>query len=206
MECCSMASVVLCYTPSQSGDPVDPDTMWSVVELNTLKFLQPGKQPRGKIVPSTRWDFPKTAFLAYSPRSPDYSRLIHIVFSFMFPDTLNVLCYKLLWKNHGNLLKHSSKLDFFLNPLPFPNRPFCAALIRWSTFMWVLWREGKKKQHPLPSAFPPIWLPWLWQTQLPHNGKQFHASAFILHWLQMGAGHHVLCWNCMKYTFHLAPC
>lgn len=31
----------------------------------------------------------------------------------MLTDTVNVLCNKLLWQNHGNVLQHSSKVDFF---------------------------------------------------------------------------------------------
>lgn len=52
--------------------------------------------------------------------------------------------------------------------VPFLSQPPApSALVRPSTFMRVC---GEK--NPLPSAFPPIWLsplPWLWQTQLPHN-------------------------------------
>lgn len=57
--------------------------------------------------------------------------------------------------------------------------------------------RGKKKKNP-SSVSLSIWLsllPWLWQTELPHNGNEFHASAFILRWLHALVRHYVLWWN-----------
>lgn len=82
-----------------------------------------------------------------------------IVFlSFTFPPPIHVhwhcKCSKLLLQNHGNVLQSSSKFDFFRNSPPSPNRPFWAALIRWSTFMWVPF--GGEKKPLFCQAFHPF--------------------------------------------------
>lgn len=66
-----------------------------------------------------------------------------IVFvSFMFTDTVNVLCNKLLWQTHGNVLQHSCKFDFF----PSPAAP--SPLTRRSTFIQVSSRGGGRPKKP----------------------------------------------------------
>lgn len=153
------------------------------VNYITLQFVPPGKQPQGKMLPRTWWEVPKTAFLSHLHRSS---------YCFCFIRVQQHWKYVTNYNDKGMEMCCNIPPSF---PTLLPHRP--------SSDDRHLFKSLQKHPPPLLSAFPPIRLPWLWQTQLLHNGNQFHASAFILHWLH-AVSHYVLCWNGMKSTFHLS--